>query len=114
MSIPPDPSSSQPDPPPQGHDRPQNWARQRAIGGISAVAAVLVISTVLSLSGRGVPLVLAPAVALVFVICGSLLTISQSRRQFAVGFLIASAVLIFVTAGACVVAFWVSAPPGVI
>ena len=46
--------------------------------------------------------IFSPLVALIAVVGGAFGTVSERYRQFAVGFLIASAVLIFVSAGACV------------
>lgn len=75
----------------------KNERRQGAI----VATLVVVLGSLSALSGGMIPLV-GPGAALFCVILGSVLTIFERTRQFAVGFLIASAILLFVTAGVCV------------
>jgi hypothetical protein len=104
VSIPPDPPSNQPDQPDQP-DRPQTRSKDtKPAGAIAATAAVVLVSCLTGISRPVNGFIVAPVVALTCVVLGSVLTIFEPVRRFAVGFLIASAVLIFVTAGVCVVA----------
>jgi hypothetical protein len=70
---------------------------------VATLVVVLVPLTVLA-GGLGAILFVAPLVAFFCVLLGSVLTIIRGTRQFAVGFLIASAILIFVTSGVCTAA----------
>jgi hypothetical protein len=96
MSIPAGPPSDQPPLNPTGRSiRARLWG---------ALAATVFVGLGLS-SGIGewlTVLVLGPFVALFGVFVGSVLTAFKRTREFAVGFLGASAILIFVTFGACV------------
>jgi|GEM_PF-2620972 len=101
MSNPPDPPSNQP-------NEPQRPSRNnKRTGAFAAVAAIVLISLIggllsgdVTLLGTG--LIAVPLVSLGCVILGSILTISERTRQFAVGFLITGAIFLFVSAGACV------------
>jgi hypothetical protein len=78
-------------------------------GAIVAIA-VVVVGVILPLTyailtGSGTGQNAVPVVSLACVVLGSILTIPKRTRQFAVGFLITSAILLFVTAGACVALF---------
>jgi hypothetical protein len=121
MSNPPDPPWNQPD---QPQTPSRNTKRTGALGAIAAVVLIPLIVELLSLivqlvgggviescSATGCPpngirfgagLVAVPVVSLACVILGSILTIFERTRQFAVGFLIPGAIIIVVTAGACV------------
>ena len=106
MSSPPDPPSNQPNEP----DQPPSPSRNnKRTGAFVALAAVVLISLIVELLGGGLGfgagLLALPVVSLVCVILGSILTIPKRTRQFAVGFLITSAILLFVTAGVCVALF---------
>jgi hypothetical protein len=105
MSVPPHPP---PEPPPDATTRSKKEPR---IGAITATVVVVLVSLMIgSAQGihgiqtvLGLGLTVAPVVALAGVLLGSILTIFQGTRRFAVGFLIASAILLVVTAGACTV-----------
>ncbi len=98
MSNPPDPPPNQPQTPSRNNKR---------TGAFVAIAAIVVISLIVGLlSGNallGSGLIAVPVVSLACVILGSILTISERTRQFAVGFLITGAILLFVSAGVCAV-----------
>jgi hypothetical protein len=97
MSNPPDPPTNQPD---QPHPPSRNT---RWTGAIVATAIVLVVSALFGVGGWGILGVgIGTVVAFLCVILGSLLAISPETRPFAIGFLIASAILMVVTAGVCV------------
>lgn len=101
MSIPPGPPAVPPsDQPPSDHSA--GWRREKRLGAIVATLFVVLFSLTGVAGGWVTVLVLAPFLALFGVVLGSVLTIFERTRQFAVGFLIASAILIFVTAGVCV------------
>jgi uncharacterized membrane protein len=70
---------------------------------VATLVVVLVPLTVLA-GGWAAALFLAPLLAFFCVLLGSVLTIIGRTRQFAVGFLIASAILIIVTSGICTAA----------
>ena len=70
-------------------------------GALVATLVVVLVSLTALGSGTFAVLVAGPGVAVFCVILGSVLTIFERTRQFAVGFLIASAILTFVTAGVC-------------
>ena len=94
MSVPAVPT---PDlPPPDPRTRFRNTRRQ---GALVAVLVVLLGW----LTGFGVQglFFVGPGTVLFCVILGSVLTIFERTRPFAVGFLIASAIILVVTAGAC-------------
>lgn len=114
MSIPPAQPSPEPDPPHEPDLRPVDAAirskRERRKGAIVATAAVLVSSALFALRDLVYGLTVGMVMALFAVILGSILTIFERTRMFAVGFLIASAILIFVTAGVCIFVF--SLPSG--
>jgi hypothetical protein len=74
--------------------------KERRRGAIVATAVVL-LGSLAAVAGGFFPLV-GPGAALFCVILGSVLTIFERTRQFAVGFLITSAILLFVTGGVCV------------
>lgn len=101
MSNPPSPPSKEP-------GQPQTPSRNtKRTGAIVAIAAVVLISLMVALLGSsgiglGAGLVAAPLVSLGCVIVGSILTIFERTRLFAVGFLIAGAIFLFVSAGVCV------------
>lgn len=99
MSIPTDPPSD----PQQPHDQPQPpSSNNKRKGAITATATILGVSALFAAGGLGVfALGIGSLVALVCVILGSLLTISRESRSFAIGFLVASAILLVVTAGVC-------------
>jgi hypothetical protein len=116
MSIP--PSQPQPPPPPpppeQPYQSPVPSKNTKRTGAFVAIAAVVLIAALFGIVGAVSTgrmntlfsgLIAVPVVSLVCVILGSFLTISERTRQFAVGFLITSAILLFVTAGACVALF---------
>jgi len=70
---------------------------------VVATLVVCVGAAVTGISGGLLTaLLLTPGIACLGVILGSLLTISARTRRFAIGYLIASAILIFLSAGACV------------
>ena len=99
MSIPAGPPSDQP---PINPGTPHRKARRR--GALVAVLVVVLgILTGYLLAGYGLFFV-GPGTVVLCVILGSLLTIFVRTRRFAVGFLITSAILLFVTAGVCSVA----------
>jgi hypothetical protein len=126
VSNPPHP----PEPPdlPDQPNHPQTPSRNnKRTGAFVAIAAVVLISLIVELLsfigqllgggviescsatgcppngvGFGAGLVAVPVVSLACVILGSILTISKRTRQFAVGFLIPGAIILVVTAGACV------------
>lgn len=75
----------------------KNEKRQGAI-----VATLVVVLGSLAALAVGLFFLVGPGTALFCVILGSVLTIFERTRQFAVGFLITSAILLFVTGGACV------------
>lgn len=96
MSIPAGPPSDQP---PLDPSTPQRKARRR--GALVAVLVVVLgILTGYLLAGYGLFFV-GPGTVVLCVVVGSVLTIFERTRQFAVGFLIASAIILVVTAGVC-------------
>ena len=96
MSTPADPPQQQPPGTTSADKKARRW------GALVATLVVVLFSlTALGFGSMGVFLA-GPGVAFLGVVLGSVLTIFERTRQFAVGFLIASAVLIFVTAGVCV------------
>jgi hypothetical protein len=104
MSSPPDPPPNQPNQP--GQPPPPSRNNKRT-GAFVAIAAIVLISLIVGLlSGNntllGTGLLAMPVVSLACVILGSILTTSKRTRQFAVGFLIPGAIILVVTAGACV------------
>jgi hypothetical protein len=100
MSSPPDQPPTEPDQRPE--DATIRSSREKRKGAIVATVAILVSSALVAVSGAGVVgLMSGTVVALLCVILGSILTIFERTRLFAAGFLIASAVLMFVTAGVC-------------
>lgn len=106
MSIPPNPPPNQP-----GQSQVPSKNNKR-MGAIAAILVVVLIAALFGIvgaltSGRGdqllaTAIVTASLVSLASVVVGSILTIFKPVRQFAVGFLSASAVLMVVTAGGCV------------
>ena len=76
--------------------------QERRWGALVGTLVVILVSLTFLGSGTFGVLLAGPGVAGFGVILGSLLTIFERTRQFAVGFLIASAILMFVTAGVCV------------
>jgi hypothetical protein len=94
VSTPPDPP--QPASPPQPPRRSEETK-----GAVIATVVILGIGLLGSIGGVLTGLLIAPPVALLCVILGSILAIFEGTRRFAIGFLVASAVLIFVTAGVC-------------
>lgn len=111
MSSPPDQPPTEPDQPPNEPDQRTVDAtvcskREKRKGAIVATAAVLVSSALFAVSGPSVAgLIVGTVVALLCLILGTILIIFERTRLFAVGFLIASAVLLFVTAGVCTFTF---------
>jgi len=110
MSIPPNPPANSPAN--QPHQPPMSWRNKKRMGAIAAVVSVVFLSLLIGLanpsptsSGSNGTLVkaalISPLLALIAVVGGAFGTMSERYRRFAVGFLIASAVLIFVTAGTC-------------
>lgn len=100
MSVP-------PHPPPEPPDQPQTPSRNnKRTGAFVAITAVVLISLLVGLLSGSAPLgtglIAVPVVSLACVILGSILTISERTRQFAVGFLITGAIFLFVSAGVCV------------
>lgn len=101
MNIPAGPPSDQP---PLDPSTPHRKARRR--GALVAILVVVLgfMTTFSYLILPDVMLPLAgPGTALFCVILGSVLTIFERTRQFAVGFLITSAIILVVTAGVCAV-----------
>jgi ABC-type transport system involved in multi-copper enzyme maturation permease subunit len=105
MSNPPGPPSSQPQTPSRNNKR---------TGAFVAIAAVVLIAALFGIVGAvstgrmdtlAAGLIAVPVVSLACVILGSILTISERTRQFAVGFLITGAIFLFVSAGVCVALF---------
>jgi len=78
--------------------------KQKWQGALVATAVVVLGSLTGINAGWPIVLTLGPVLAFFCVILGSILTIFERTRVFAVGFLITSAILIFVTAGVCVAA----------
>jgi hypothetical protein len=103
MSSPPDQPPTEPEQ--RSVDATIRSKREKRKGAIVATAAVLVSSALGAVSGTVFGLMVGTLVALLCFILGTILTIFERTRLFAVGFLIASAVLLFVTAGACTFAF---------
>ena len=96
MSIP----AGQPsDQPPLDPSRPHRKARRQGALVAILVAFVGILAGYL-LAGYGLFFV-GPGSVVLCVIVGSVLTIFERTRQFAVGFLIASAIILVVTAGVC-------------
>lgn len=112
MSIPPGPPAIPPgrppgQPPTQPPGQPPpgpsaRWRKEKRRGAIVATLVVVLVPLTGLAGGWSLVLFLSPLVAFFCVLLGSVLTITGRTRQFAVGFLIASAILIFVTAGVCV------------
>lgn len=114
MSIPPGPPAIPPptqppgQPPGQWPGQPprepnKRWRKEKLLGaGVATLAVLLIPLTVLE-GGWFTVLFIAPLVAFFCVLLGSVLAIFERTRQFAVGFLIASGILIFVSAGVCAV-----------
>jgi uncharacterized membrane protein len=112
LSIPPDQPSEADQPSEQPRPPRPPWRNSKLMGALAAVVLVILIPSIVALilaiagsrdSGLIVPWV-APLVSLGSVFVGSILTVFESTRRFAIGFLIASSILIVVTAGVCVVA----------
>lgn len=95
MNSPPGQPSPQPDQP--------TWrsTRQKLAGAAAATGAVVLICVLFGLTDPLNGLLVGPLAAFFFVVLGSVLTVFARTRRFAIGFLIASAILIFVTAGIC-------------
>jgi hypothetical protein len=106
MSFPPPPPLNEPNDPnePNQPKRPRTPStKNKWTGAIVATALVLGVSALFGLGGMGVlGLGIGTVVAFFSVILGSALTIPRETRAFAIGFLIASAILMVVTAGVCV------------
>jgi hypothetical protein len=96
MTIPPDHP-----PPPQPQMPSMNNKRAGAIAATMLIFVISLVAEVLNTTGAG--LIAAMLVSIPCVIGGSILAIFARTRQFAVGFLIVSAIVLFVTAGACAV-----------
>jgi hypothetical protein len=73
------------------------------LGALAAVVVVVPIASALAIWGGAVGLLFTPVVPFFGVVLGSILTIFPRTRRFAVGFLMTSAILIFLTAGVCVI-----------
>lgn len=105
MSIPAVPPTGPPSgqPPLDPMTRSRKKARRQGTLVAILVAFLGFMATLSSFILPDVQLPLAgPGTVVLCVILGSILTIFERTRQFAVGFLIASAILLVVTAGACV------------
>jgi hypothetical protein len=100
--IPPMPPEPLPEQPPRGTTTSSKKAKLQ--GALAAIVVVVLISSMIGIGGVITGLLFAPLVAFFGVILGSILTIFEHIRPFALGLLIASAILIFVTAGVCTVA----------
>jgi hypothetical protein len=105
--VPPMPPEPLPEQPPRGTTTSSKKAKLQ--GALVATVVVVLISSVIGavsvVSDRRASeaLFLSPAVALGCVVLGSVLASFERPRQFATGFLIASAILIFVSAGVCTI-----------
>lgn len=106
MSIPPGPPAIPPSGQPPGQppsDPNTRWRKEKRRGAIVATLVVVLVPLTVLAGGWATVLFISPLVAFFCVLLGSVLAIFERTRQFAVGFLIASGILIFVTAGVCVV-----------